>query len=160
MKRTIILLLIISCLIFALFSCAPYEDKVLDSLGEYKSHEFYTEGVFQDHTDYAKYYYDSVDFTDNEYFTKIEQYDTDNLNEYLDNFERWIECFRENDASWEIVVNYDFNRNLIDKNDYVYIYFKHYNFDGVDYNEMKFYNYNIYFFDTQTNTLYYFHNNI
>ena len=160
MKKTWTLILIASFLTLALFACAVPEDKVLNSLGKYKSHEFYTEGAFQDYTDYAKYYYDSVDFADNEYFTKIEQYDTDNLNEYLDDFERWIECYRRNDASREIVVNYDFNRNLIDENDYVYIYFKHYNFDSGDYNDMKFYNYDVYFFDTQTNTLYYFHNNI
>ena len=160
MKKTFTLLAVVLILAISLSACTAPENKVLNSLGEYKSHEFYTEGAFQDYTDYAKYYYDSVDFTDNEYFTKIEQYDTNNLSEYLDNFESFIELYRENDASREIVVNYDFNRTLIDENDYVYIYSKPYNFDDVDYNDMKFYNYEIYFFDTQTNTLYYFHNNI
>ena len=159
MKKTFAIILVFSFLALILSACVPV-DKVLDSLGEYQDCEFYTEGGFQDYTDYAKYYYDSVDFTNNEYFTKIAQYDTDNLNEYLDNFESWIETFRRGDATSEIVVNYDFKRNLIDENDYVYIYFKEYNTDGVDYDDMKFFNYDIYFFDTQTNTLYYFHNNI
>ena len=157
MKRTIILLLIISCLIFALSSCTTPEDKVLNSLGEYKSYEFYTEGAFQDYTDYAKYYYDSADLSDNEYFSKIGQSDIDVLNEHLDDFEGWIETYRENDASREIVVNYDFDRSIIDNEDYLYINSeKHTWEDGFT----SLVNYDVYFFDTQTNTLYYFHNNI
>ena len=157
MKRTIILLLIISCLIFALSSCTTPEDKVLNSLGEYKSYEFYTEGAFQDYTDYAKYYYDSADLSDNEYFSKIGQSDIDVLNEHLDDFESWIETYRENDASREIVVNYDFDRSIIDNEDYLYINSeKHTWEDGFT----SLVNYDVYFFDTQTNTLYYFHNNI
>ena len=72
-KPTVITLLLI-ILISTLSSCTAPEDKVLNSLGEYKSKEFYTEGAFQDYTDYAKYYYDSVNFTDNEYFSKIDVY--------------------------------------------------------------------------------------
>ena len=160
MKKTVLFVLIISISACALYSCAPYSDKALCSLGAYKSREFYSEGAFQDFTDYAKYHYYSVDFSDNEYFTKIEHSGTDNLNAYLDNFEKWIKAIRENDESCEIVMNYDFDRSLIDNEDYLYIYFKNYEFDGVDYEDMKFFNYSIYFFDVQTNTLYYFHNNI
>ena len=55
--------LIVVVLIFGtvLSSCVIPADKVLDSLGRYKGHEFYTQGEFQDYTDYAKYYYDSVE---------------------------------------------------------------------------------------------------
>lgn len=157
MKRIIILLLIISCLIFALSSCTTPEDKVLNSLGEYKSYEFYTEGAFQDYTDYAKYYYDSADLSDNEYFSKIGQSDIDVLNEHLDDFESWIETYRENDASREIVVNYDFDRSIIDNEDYLYINSEKHTWDD---GFISLVNYDVYFFDTQTNTLYYFHNNI
>ena len=158
MKRirstAIILSLII--LISTLSSCTAPEDKVLISLGEYKSREFYTEGAFQDYTDYAKYYYDSVNFTDNEYFSKIGQADIDVLNEHLDDFESWIKTYREGDASREIVVNYDFDRSLIDCEDYLYIDSEKHTDNGCT----VFVYYHIYFFDTQTNTLYYFHNNI
>ena len=158
MKKTIMLFLITSCLVFSLSSCVAPEDKVLHSLGEYKSHEFYTEGAFQDFTDYAKYYYDPVDFTANEYFSKIGQSDINLLNEHLDDFESWIETYREGDATREIVENYDFDRSIIDHEDYLYIESEKY--DPWDDGNMVFASYDVYFFDTQTNTLYYFHNNI
>ena len=155
MKRKTVLLLIFLC--FSLSSCFNREYKVLNSLGEYKSREFYTEGAFQDYTDYAKYYYDPVDFTDNEYFSIIEQSDIDALNEHLDDFESCIEAHGYNDASSEIVVNYDFDRSLIDSEDYLYIDSEKHTWDD-GYTSLV--NYDVYFFDTQTNTLYYFHNNI
>ena len=111
---------------------------------------------FQDFTDYAKYYFDSVDFSNNEYFTKIEQSDIDVLNEHLDDFESWIETYREGDASRDIVVNYDFDRSFIDGADYLYINSEKHTWDD-GYTSLV--NYDVYFFDTQTNTLYYFHNN-
>ena len=155
-KSTAIILSLI-ILILTLSSCIAPEDKVLNSLGECRSCEFYTCGGFQDYTDYAKYYYDPVDFTDNEYFSIIEQSDIDALNEHLDNFESCIEAHGYNDASSEIVVNYDFDRSLIDSEDYLYIDSeKHTRDDGYT----LLVNYDVYFFDTQTNTLYYFHNNI
>ena len=163
MKSIKITALLVSLILFisSLLACIPPEDKVLNSLGEYKSKEFYTEGAFQDFTDYAKYYYDSVDFTDNEYFSKIEQTDIEVLNEHLDDFESWIETYRKGDASRELVVNYDFDRSLIDFDDYLYVDSEtttHTWDDGTTTTYLI--NYDIYFFDTQTNTLYYFHNNI
>ena len=155
-KSTAIILSLI-ILILTLSSCIAPEDKVLNSLGECRSCEFYTCGGFQDYTDYAKYYYDSVDFTDNEYFSKIEQSDIDALNEHLDDFESCIEAHGYNDASSEIVVNYDFDRSLIDSEDYLYIDSEKHTWDD-GYTSLV--NYDVYFFDTQTNTLYYFHNNI
>ena len=158
MKKTFTLLAVVLILAISLSACTAPENKVLNSLGEYKSHEFYTEGAFQDYTDYAKYYYAQVDFADNEYFYKIGQADIDVLNEHLDDFESWIKTYREGDASREIVVNYDFNRSLIDNEDYLYIESEQY--DPWNDGNMVFASYDIYFFDIQTNTLYYFHNNI
>ena len=155
MKKTFAIILVFSFLALILSACVPV-DKALDSLGEYKSCEFYTEGEFQDYTDYAKYYYDSVDFSNNEYFTKIEQSNIDVLNEHLDDFESWIETYREGDASRDIVVNYDFDRSFIDSADYLYINSEKHTWDD-GYTSLV--NYDVYFFDTQTNTLYYFHNN-
>ena len=156
MKITFALIVVVLILGIVLSSCIAPENKVLNSLGEYKSHEFYTEGAFQDFTDYAKYYYDHVDFADNEYFCKIGQADIDVLNEHLDDFESWIKTYREGDASREIVVNYDFDRSLIDCEDYLYIDSEKHTWDD-GYTSLV--NYDVYFFDTQTNTLYYFHNN-
>ena len=158
MKKTVALIAVAFVLSFLLVACMPPDDKVIRSLGQYKSYEFYTEGEFQDYTDYAKYYFDAVDFADNKYFKKIEQFDINNLNEFLNDFEMWIEHYSECDEPHEIVENYDFDRALIDEEDYAYIYFKRYG--GDDRDEEKFYNYDVYFFDIQTNTLYFFHNNI
>ena len=158
MKKTLILFLIVVCLFTLLAACVIPKNKVLASLGEYRDHEFYSEGAFQDYTDYAKYYYDSVDFTDNEYFAKIQPSDLDSLHEILDNFERCIASYRENDETCEIVVNYDFDRSWIDFEDYVYIESE--TWDPWEDGNLVFSKYNVYFFDTQTNTLYYFHNNI
>ena len=157
-SKTFALTVVVLILAISLSACTTPENKVLNSLGEYKSHEFYTEGAFQDYTDYAKYYYDSVNFTDNEYFSKIGQADIDVLNEHLDDFESWIETYRGGDATREIVVNYDFDRSVIDHKDYLYVESEKY--DPWDDGNMVLANYDVYFFDTQTNTLYYFHNNI
>lgn len=159
MRKTLSLILTALLLALVLSACTAPEDKALNSLGEYKSYEYYIEGVFQDFTCYAKYYYDSVDFTNNEYFSKIGSSDMDVLNEHLDDFESWIETYRKDYASCEIVINYDFDRSIIDSEDYLYIESKQYNDPWNDGN-MVFASYNIYFFDIQTNTLYYFHNNI
>ena len=147
--------------VISLPGCMVFEDKVLISLGEYKNSEFYTQGEFQDYTDYAKYYYDYVDFTENEYFNKIKESDLTQINEHLDDFESWIETYRGTDPSREIVVNYDFDRTIIDCEDYIYIDSEKYATtldDGMTISDFT--KYNIYFYDTQTQILYYFHNNI
>jgi hypothetical protein len=144
--------------VISLSACKAPEDKVLMSLGEYKNNEYYTEGEFQDYTDYAKYYYDFVDFTENEYFNKIREADLTKINEHLADFELWIEIYRENDSSLEIVVNYDFDRSIIDSEDYIYIDSEKITTTGDD-GTTTLANYDIYFYDTQTQILYYFHNN-
>ena len=158
MKKQIVVVLVCVIFLLSITSCAAPEDKVIASLGEYEKMEFFTSGGFQDYTDYAKYYYDSVDFTDNEYFAKIQDSDMDNLNNHLDDFEAWIETYRNGDPSREIVVNYDFDRSLIDNDDYLYVETEW--FDSSDDGNAVFASYDVYFFDVQTNTLYYFHNNI
>ena len=150
-------------LLIAIFlsSCAIPEDEVLNSLGDYKNNVYYSEGEFQDFTDYAKYYYDNVDFAGNIYFTKINESDLAKINEHFDDFESWIETYKESDDSLEIVVNYDFDRAKIDKNDYIYIDSENLITtwdDGTTTTALA--SYDVYFFDVQTQILYYFHNNI
>ena len=147
---------VVIILTFSLISCSDNENKVLDSLGGYKSREYYHVDAFQDGTSYAKYYYDAVDFTDNEYFSQIEQSDIDMLNEHLDDFENWIETYRRRDASLEIVVNYDFDRSLIDLGDYLYIESEKHTWDD---GFTSLVDYKVYFFDSQTHTLFYFWSN-
>jgi hypothetical protein len=144
-------------LLLLLSSCVFWEDEVLNSLGEYTNREFYTEGDFQDYTDYAKYSYRSVDFTDNKYFKKIQPADFSVINKHLDNFEDWIETFRRSGPDRELVVHYDFDRSLIDCDDYLYIESEEHTWDS---GTKALIRYDIYFFDTQSNTLFFFHNNI
>lgn len=165
-KLSIIFVLLLLMLSFSSCSFLTYklsdrsldpDNKILKSLGEYEDFEFYSEGEFQDYTDYAKVFYSSANVAENEYFTKMQEADITNLNEHLDNFEGWIETYKEGDGSREIVVNYDFDRSIIDTYDYIYIESETLEMG----NGMTSYSrYNIYFLDTQTQVLYYFHNNI
>ena len=139
-------------LVVSLAGCSIPKDDVLDSLGKYESKQFFTSGGFQDFTDYAKYCFDSVDFSDNSYFQIITESSRENLEAHIDDFENWVQAVRDTDADNEVVVNYDFDRSVISDSDYIYIY------DDPDYREFG--NYNVYYFDVETNILYYFHNNI
>lgn len=156
MKRLVSVFIIV-VLLFSFTSCKTPEDKVLTSLGKYDDYEFYSEGEFQDFTYYAKYYYASTNIDENEYFVKIQDSDFARINEHLDDFESWIETFKDTDASREIVVNYDFDRSIIDTEDYIYIDSEKHTW-GDGYTSLV--KYDVYFFDAQTLVLYYFHNNI
>ena len=132
------------------------DDKVIASLGRYESREYYTSGGFQDFTDYAKYKYDEVNFEDDKYFAQITIESQAEFMAYLNSFEGWVEVHKESDPENELVMGYDFSTDLITDDDYIYID------DCSAYDDLyeKFDNYNIYFFDTGTSTLYFFHNNI
>lgn len=145
--------------IFALSftACTLVEDKVVASLGEYESREFFTSGGFQDYADYAIYHYKSTNVEENKYLKKVQESDKEVILVHLDVFEVWIEAIKNNDASNEVVVNYDFDREIIDTEDYFYIDSKEETWDD---GETALVKHNIYLFDTQTQILYYFHNNI
>lgn len=149
-----ILVSIFLIIILNLTGCLMSEDKVLASLGKYEQKKNFISGGFQDYTSYAKYRYSSFNLEKNKYLKKIDENDLDTIDAYLADFENWI---KEEDTSSEIVVNYDFNRAIIDTNDYFYI----------DSNEVTLddgitlvTSFDIYFFDTKDQILYYFHNNI
>lgn len=156
MKKRIICIATV-LLTVILSSCFLFQDRVLSSLGKYESHEFYTSGGFQDYTDYAKYYFSKANITDNNYFSQIQSTDLDTLNEHLDDFEGWIGLYKQDYPEMEIAIYYDFDRSLIDTEDYFCLGSEKVTFEnGIT----SLVNYDIYFFDIQTNVLYYFHNNI
>ncbi len=70
MKR-IVSVLALTLMLFSFAACEAPEDKALTSLGKYYDHVFYSEGVFQDFTDYAKYYYTAANVDGNDYFAKF-----------------------------------------------------------------------------------------
>ncbi len=154
-KLVVMVCLLVFVLSFA--SCGVAEDKVVASLGKYEKREYFTSGGFQDYTDYAKYYYSSVEIVENPYLTKIQESDLATIEEYLDDFEQWIELIRQSGEGSEVVNGYDFRRAWIDTEDYFYIDSEEHTWsDG--YTSLV--NYDVYFYDTQTQVLYYFHNNI
>ncbi len=157
MKKKIAVILVCIVFLLSICSCAGPEDKVIASLGEYEKNEFFTSGGFQDYTDYAKYYFAFPNVVENEYFNKVQETDFAIINAHLDDFEKWIEITKNSEPSSEVAVNYDFDREIIDTEDFFYIDSEEHTWsDG----HTSLVNYNIYLFDTQTQVLYYFHNNI
>ena len=157
MKKQIVVVLVCFLFLLSITSCAVPEDKVIASLGEYEKKEFFTSGGFQDYTVYAKYYFNSANAKENQYLNKIQDADFAIINTHLDDFEGWIETIKNSKPSSEVVVNYDFDREIIDTEDYFYIDAEEHTWSDGHTSLVK---YNIYLFDTQTQVLYYFHNNI
>ena len=153
MKRLLRMVLVIT-LVFSATSCGiqTRQDKVLSSLGKYDSKQVWTHGEFQDYTDFGKYFYVSVSIDQNNYFQKVTSTDTETICSFIDDFEDWIDTFRNNDPKDELVLNYSFDRSIIDTEDFFYIY------EGENY--PQFGCYDVWLFDSQTKILYYFHNNI
>lgn len=153
MKRLILLISIFSVLLSGT-ACAVVtrQGKVLNSIGRYESKQFWTHGEFQDYTDFGIYTYSSIKIDNNQYFRAVSEADIEEILSFIDNFEKWVDTIGKNMPDDELVTNYSFDSSIIDTNDYFYIY------EGENYS--KFGCYDIWFADMQTNTLYYFHNNI
>ena len=147
MKKLFVLVFVVFVVLMS--GCSVPTDEVLESLGEYKSEQYFTSGGFQDYTDYAKYTYKDVDFSNNIYFSEISTESSENLITHIKDFEKWVELLEEDN---EVALAYDFDSSVISNNDYLYIY------DDPDYPELGYYD--VYYFDNDTMTLYYFHNNI
>ena len=153
MKRLIsnTLLIFVVCVI-ASCSILTRQGRVLNSLGKYDSKQFWTHGGFQDYTDFGKYSYSSVKIDRNKYFKKVSSNDVETIYAFIDNYEEWIDDIRSNDPDDELVSNYSFDRDCIDTEDYFYIY------ENEEYS--KFGCYDVWIFDSQSMSLYYFYNNI
>ena len=149
---------IVHCLVAFLFllslnyAPANYKNPVLGSLSNYDSSDCYYSDGFQDFTNYCKYYYSEKDdvldkLPNSRYFKNVSPDDIAEINSYFDNFEGWLKFVDYKDE-------YDFQRNIIDTEDYFYI-----ENDETE-EEQKYWDYDVYFFDVQTKTLFFIHNNI
>ena len=79
------------------------------------------------------------------------------MNRLLDDYEDWLKTIKESDPSSEVALNYEFDRRIVDTEDYIYFDVEEHTWeDGQTATTM----YNIYFYDTQGRVLYYFHDNI
>lgn len=96
---------------------------------------------------------------ESEYFKPVTAESKTELLGYIDEFEQVIDSLRDGDEGADLVNNYRFSRDDIDEGDYLYIYDREGKPIG-DGAYSKYDYYNVYFFDSQTTTLYYFRNNI
>ena len=149
--KSVLIVCVFACL-GLLCSCSA--DKVRNSVGRYETEEFYTCGGFQDYTDYAKYTYSEMDLDGNRYFSPVTDTAMEQITAYLDNFD---DAVHAHDSENEIVVHYDFDRTIIDDKDAYCIVDRADEADAL-YQPLE--SYDVYIVDAQTNTLYYFHNNI
>ena len=150
--------IIVWMIVFLLAGCVE-DDFVICSLPEYIQKELYTEGAWQDFTDYGIYTFSAFDeakLEENLYFEKVT--DVESILSYIDNFEDWVAQCQD---GAELAENYHFDKTWIDETDYIFIDTEEGKQIGnCDRTYGKFDNYDIYFFDTDAWTLYYFHSNI
>ena len=149
MKKIQIVLVVF---IFLLTGCSQ-ADIVGIPKGYIEKFEFYDKEGFQDYTDYAKYIYsDNKHFINNSEYKKVSDDDIENIKGYFENFKGWMKAAERLDE-------YDFDDKIINEGDYVKIKTK----EGQPIGNSKYKkydNYHVYFFDSETNTLYYIHSNI
>lgn len=130
---------------------------VIGSLSVYSDKVSYVSDGYQDYSIYRKYIYKNPEkvkkkLKDNKFFMPVTNEDVAYIESYFDNFEEWIE-------GESFYAQYDFKKSCIDEGDYFYIenkdtYEKYANYEN------EYWAYNVYFFDVQTMTLYFIHNNI
>lgn len=152
LKRILIYnLMLLLILIFVITGCSSQGDIVEIPKGYNYKEEYYDENGFQDYTDYAKYIYPSQSvIINNDNYKKITKEDIEDIKGYFNDFRNWMSSRLD---------EYDFDDSMINEGDYVRIRTKEGEKIGnSQYN--KYDNYSIYFFDIETLTLYYIHNNI
>ena len=116
--------------------------------------EYFDENGFQDYTDYCKYYYEESNnlFPKSDIYSEVKKEDIENIRSYFINFKSWMDSADRDDE-------YDFDDSCISEWDYFYIQTKEGNPIG-DSTYEKFDNYSMYFYDTESATLFYIHSNI
>lgn len=132
---------------------------VIASLGKAMSVQRCSCAGFGDSSDFGIYTFPGASPGESEYFKPVTAESKTKLLGYIDEFEQVIDSLRDDDEGADLVNNYRFSRDNIDGSDYLYISDR----DGEAIGDgvySKYDSYNVYFFDSQTTTLYYFHNNI
>ena len=165
-KRIICGFTICIAMVLLLLICYPFlsdklhrlfEDEALRSLPLYEDAErHYSEGV-QDYTNYCKYYYSQneniVDaLEENEYYNKVSEGDVEYIKSYFAKFEDRVRYADYKDK-------YDFDIDIIDNADYYCMQNKS-NCEKYKNYHNEYAAFDIYFFDAQTQILYFIHSNI
>ena len=126
--------------------------------GYIEKYEYWDEEGFQDYTDYAKYIYSNKDIVImSDGFKIVKEEDIDRIKEYFENF---YDCMK----SLGRLDQYDFKIEQINEGDYIMekkVEKWNTTYESTFPKEHEFLiNYSILYFDTETKTLYYIHNNI
>ena len=127
------------------------KDSVLESLPRYETKEYFSSGGFQDYTDYAKYTYrvSESELAENEYLRPVTQGDIPTILAYVEDFEGWVEISQDFPKE-----SYDFDKSTIGEGDYWFLQNRY------EDPEKAFWNYDLYYFDVDASSLYYFHSNM
>ncbi len=143
-KYCMVLLMLVLCL---LPSCGG-QHKVLK--GYSASSEHFETGGFRDYTDYCEYYYDETatgKFKNSAYYNAVTEDGIVQLNAFFTDYYKWI-VLKDGYENW-----FSFKSAQMRTEDY-------FSLEIIDpmapYGQ--FHNYNIYYYDTDKCTLYYFHN--
>lgn len=146
-----LLLLQFSVMLIFIFSACNYESGVMKTLPKYSGCEKYSYGA-RDFVDYHKYYYvnnndisESIKSNDN--FQKVTNENTDSIKNCIEYFSGSI-----NNSTDDMRNNYDFLENQINVDDYFCFISKDKS------NPLN--NFNLYYFDKETQILYYFHSDV
>ena len=144
----VIVIFILAYIIFSNTFISPQE-KIIKSVGSNYECINYCSAGFRDYTDYYVFSYKKPKIEDAEKFQKVD--DTSEIEIYINDFNSWADNHRDEEFK-----SYDFDTDIIDSSDYYYIFDKSTEDDLYS----KYDYYDIYLFDSQTELLYYFHNDI
>ena len=159
MKRKILVRVLIAagvlfCLYLWIMLFKFLANPVLAELPKYKSKIGYISDGFQDYTIYREYHYsDSKKMNKalerSSLFERAEEDDIDVINRYLDDFNAWLTHTDFEDKC-------KFYSECIDTSDYWYVISKW----ADDRQDSMYYDYDLYYYDSETMTMFMIHNNI
>ena len=145
---------VLVCLYLWILLLRFLENPALASLPRYQSEKGYISDGFQDYTIYQEYHYTNSEkmkrsLEQSLLFEKVEEDDVEVIEGYLYDFKGWLSTTDfENECK--------FDSGCIDTSDYWYLINKREN-DG---DEHRYYDYDLYYYDAGTMTMYMIHNNI
>ncbi|MEG2290727.1 MAG: hypothetical protein RSA29_14685 [Clostridium sp.] len=153
MKKIVYSAILIIGMIIFINGCSSFSDKAVLK-GYIDKDEYFDKDGAQDYTDYGKYYYKESNniFLKNDIYSLVKEEGIENIRSYFTNFKSWMDAGDRTDE-------YDFDDSCISEGDYIYIKTKEGKSIG-DSKYKKFDNYTIYFYDTESATLFYIHSNI
>lgn len=151
MKKLFALILCIMTF-YTVTGCGGVPDSHIPG-GYISSEEYWDEEGFQDYTDFCIFKYDSAhSFESRSGYSKITEDDIEKVAGYFSDFKRWMEAEERLDE-------YSFDESCISEGDYCLIKTKEgQSIGNVTYGEYDCYS--VYFFDAETLTLFFIHNDI